>query len=339
MAVSLTANYTTGIDVSVREQLSDLITVIDANQCPVSANIAQIDMQNPELYEHQIDDLPTPTAAGMLSGFDFTDAALIDGVTARTRVASRAQIQAYGIKISDRTEKTEKAGMDSEIAYQLAKLADALKRNCEKAITTNRTPVASGSASVPLVAGIPTWIRTNADYNVQTAPTLTGTPAQPVASTGVLTVRAIDESALLDLLRQSYDAGGNIDMWSVGTAVKQILSQYFFTTNARIATQYQDQGSAPGGGLQVVGAVDFYVSDFGIIAIVPNRFQDQATDIMMLDTSLWEKGVFRGYEVQEMGRGGDNERYIILHDFSLISRDEAGSAIFAEASTTAAMVP
>lgn len=330
---ALTANFSTEVSGSLREDFSDIVTVIDPTETPIQANIAQTDISNPEGYDYQIDNLNTASTAGQTDGFAFS--ALGDSVTARIRLKSRAMIQARGFTISDRLEATDKAGADSEIANQLALRSEDLKRDCEASITTFRTPVASASGTAPLAAGIPTWIRTNRSFGATGAdPTLSG--SEPVVGTDG-TPRAVDESIFLDLLGQCYDSGGNPDMVSVSRAVKQVMSQYFFTTNARIATPYQDHGRSPSSGIQVVGAVDYYVSDFGVLAIVPNRFQ-RSTDVLILDTSLFELGVFRGYQVRQMGIDGDRESYMILHDFTVISRQEAGSACFADASGSTAMV-
>lgn len=334
MAVALTANFSSQVSNSLRENFSDIVATIDPTEVPVQANIGRIEISNPEGYEHQLDSLNTPTNAGFEDGFDFED--LTSALTTRVRLKMRAQVQAKAIKISNRLEETDKAGVDSEISYQLARRAEDMRRDCENTITTLREPVPSAAGIAPLTGGIPSWLTTNVDYNTQNAPTL-GADGEPNWTAGTATARGITETALLALLRGSYDAGGNIDMWSVSPAVKQLMSLFFFTANARIATQYQDAGAKPGRGLQVVGAVDFYVSDFGVIAIVPNRFHNDPADIFMLDTDMWEIGTFRGYEVHEMGLMGDYQSYMLVHDFGLVSRDEAASALFAEASQTIAM--
>lgn len=338
MPVSLTANYTGNVSNSLREQLSDIMTIIDATETPVQANIGQVDVDNPEGYEWLVDGLNTVSAAGVEDGFAFADITPGGGtdVTIPSRRLSRCQIQVRAINISNRYEETDKAGRDSEISYQLALRSEDLKRDCESAITTNRTPVASASGTPPLTAGIPTWIETNADYGATgSAGGLSG--REPTEGTAG-TARALNESAFLDLVGGCYDEGGNPDMVVLGREAKQRFSQYMFGGSARIATQYQDQGRAPSAGLQVVGAVDFYVSDFGVLAIVPDRFLNQNSDMLILDTSLWEIGTFRGYQVQEMGLDGDRQRFFILHDFCLIARDEAGSALYADIDPTAAMV-
>jgi hypothetical protein len=168
-------------------------------------------------------------------------------------------------------------------------------------------------------------------------PTLSGgEPVVGAGADGTTTGRALSEATLLDLVGQIYDNGGNPTMIEVSRDLKQGWSAYMLSGNARSATQYQDQGRKPNQGIQVVGAVDYYVSDFSVLSVVPNRFS-RASDVTIYDTSLWEKGTFRNYEVLELGIEGDSQRFIMLHDFALISRDESGSAIIRDLDDTLAM--
>ena len=331
--VAVTANYSTQVSGSLREDLSNIITTIDPTETPVSANLATVDISNPEGFEWQIDSLAAASDAGVVDGVAFS--ALTSAVSTRTRLKARCQIQVKAFSISNRKEETDTAGVDSEIAYQLALRSEELQRDREKSILTFRTPVASASGTAPLVAGIPTWIRTNRDAGGGGAdPTLSG--SEPVVGTDG-TARALDESLIKTLFQGSYNAGGNIDMGVLPVAAKAAFSTYMFGNDARIATPYQDYGSTISSGIQVVGAVDYYTSDFSKIALVPNRFQ-RSTDSLFLDTSLFELGVFRGYQVIEMGVTGDRQDFMVLNDFTVISRNEAGSANFADTDGTLAMV-
>ena len=340
MAVTLAQTFT---DNSRKEDVSDIITIIDPTDTPVLANIGEQDIENPDAYEWQIDALAGESQAGQEDGFDFDD--ITDSVTERTKLVARCQIQAKGVKISERRDQNAKYGLDSELAYQLAKRSEEMKRDCESTILLRRGPTTSASGVAPLCAGIPAWIRSNISLGgtgggaTPQAPALTGTtPAEPdMTSADDGSVRALDESVFLDLIGQCYDEGGNPDMIVVPRAVKQLMSQYFFSQNARIATPYQDHGKSPASGLQVVGAVDYYVSDFGVLAIVPNRLMPTA-EALILDTSMWEKGTFRGYEMHEIAKDGDHQKYMLVHDFTLISRDEAASARFAAIDTSPPMV-
>lgn len=336
MAVGITATYNTNTSASTREDVSEIISNIDPTETPISANIGTEQVDNPVLHNWQKDSLAATAVTGEVDGVEHS--ALTDAVsTARSRLAMTCMIQGKGISITRRQQKLDKYGVDDEVAYQLAKAGAELKRNQEACICTPRTPVAAASGTAPLTAGIPTWIRTNhAAGSGGAAPTLAGTPSQPVVGTDG-TVRALDESIILGLVKQSYDEGGKIDLISVGSDAKMALSAFMFGTSSRIATPYQDFGKNPNMGVTVVGAVDVIVTDFGPVAIIPNRFQ-RARDVLMLDTSQWAIGIFDDYFVEEMAKTGDYEKHMVLHDFGVISYAEEASAWFADADGTAAMV-
>jgi len=337
MAVSpsLLATYTSNVGESLKEDVSDIITNISPTEYPIQANIGSISIDNPEFFEWQIDTLADARTNGEVDGFAFSD--LDNTLTTRTRLKAVCQIQSRGFSVSDRQEEVSKYGLDSEISYQATLRGEELRRDCEKVITTPTTPVDSASGTAPLTAGIPSWLRTNTSRNGGSDPGLTsGEPSSAAAGDIDGTDRALSEADLLTVIGEIYDEGGNPDMVSVGRTVKQRFSQYMLSGNARSATQYQDQGRSPNSGIQVVGAVDYYVSDFGVLAVVPNRFQRE-DDVLILDTSLWELGTFRGYQLKENGRDGDKLDFFVVHDFCLISRNEAGSGVVADIDETTAM--
>lgn len=335
MAVGITATYNTNTSASTREDVSNIISNIDPTETPISANIGREDVDNPDLYQWQVDSLAATSTAGQIDGV--AQSALPDAVsTARAKRAARCQIQGKGISITRRQQKLDKYGIDDEVAYQLAKAGAELKRDQEATICLPRTPVASASGTAPLLAGIPTWIRTNtSNGSGGAAPTLTGTPAQPVVGTDG-TVRALSEATLMTMIKQSYDEGGKIDMASVATAEKQAMSAFLFGSSTRIATPYQDFGSKPGMGATVQGAVDVIITDFGPLYIVPNRFQ-RGRDVLLLDTAQWSIGIFDDYFVEETAKVGDYENHMVLHDYTVISHAEEASAWIADIDTTAAM--
>lgn len=344
MTVAVVATYDTRTAVSTREDVSDAITNIDPTETPVVANLAQNgSVKNPDLHEWQTDAYLAPSAAGQVDGVLMSAAALPDaagtaGVDARLRYGAPCQIQAYGLALTGRQQMLDQAGIEDEKSYQIARAGAMLTRDMEATIATFRTPVAPASGVAPLFAGIPTWIRTNTDRGAGGAdPTVAGTPLQPVIGTDG-TIRAADESLILDLLRQVYDEGGNTDMICVGTQMKQRFSNFYFTSGsgARIATPYQSVEKGDRGAM-VQGAVDLYVSDFGTVAVVPSRFQ-RARDILILDTSVWEIAKFRDFQVTTMGRRGDLEEEMLLHDYTIVCYAEQANAIFADADGSTAMV-
>src|SRR6185295_16148273 len=85
------------------------------------------------------------------------------------------------------------------------------------------------------------------------------------------TPRAFTEAQLKNVLQKCYSAGGEPDTIMVGPAQKQT-----FSTFSGNATRFDKSEDA-----KLYAAIDVYVSDFGSLKVVPNRFQ-AARDVFVL---------------------------------------------------------
>lgn len=323
---------------NVREDLTDVIYNISPTEVPLQANAGRGSMDN-TLHEWQIDELAAvDTSNAAIDGADFGT----DSSDQAQRIGVFAQISIKYLAVSRRANIVNKAGRKSELAYQIAKKGKELRRDVEAIATTNQATLQGNSTTASLSASLSAWIKTNTDRGTGgTDPALSNTTyGQPTTAAGdaaALNLRALSEATLLTVLKDAYVQGGNPNMIMCGPTMKQRISNYMFTSGARIATQYQDQGPANRGGISVVGAVDVYVSDFTVIDIVPNRFQRER-DLWVLDTEYWEIAYLDGYKTETIAKIGDAERRHILVDWGLVSDQEAASGVIADIDETTAMV-
>lgn len=320
---------------NVREDLTDVIYNISPTEVPFQANAGRGSASN-TLKEWQIDELETPDGSNAaIDGADFG----ADSSDPASRVGVYMQISIKYINVSRRANIVNKAGRKSALAYQIAKKGKALRRDVETIALQNQATLAGDSSTASLTAGVPAWLKTNTFRGATgTDPALSNTTyGEPTTAAGDGTQEALSETNLLGILKDCYVQGGNPNMVMVGPTVKQNFSNYMFTANARIATQYQDQGANNRGGVSVVGAVDVYVSDFTVIDIVPNRFQRER-DVFVLDTEYWEVTYLDGYKTETIAKIGDSERRHILVDWGVKSNNEAASGIVADVDETTPMV-
>ena len=320
---------------NVREDLTDVIYNISPTEVPFQANAGRGNADQ-TLHEWQIDELAAvDTGNAAIDGADFG----ADASDPAQRIGNFAQISIKYIAVSRRANIVNKAGRRSELSYQIAKKGKELRRDVEAIATRNQAALQGNSSTASLTGSLGAWIRTNTDRGATgTDPALSGgTFGQPTTAAGDGTVRALDESDMLALLRDAYIQGGNPNMMMCGPTVKQLFSNFMFTTGARIATQRQDQGPVNRGGISVVGAVDVYVSDFTVIDVVPNRFQRER-DFWILDTEYWEICYLDGYKTETISKIGDAERRHVLVDWCVASHNEAASAVFADVDETTPMV-
>lgn len=318
-----------------REDLSDIIYNISPTDTPFMSNASRGTASN-TLTEWLIDELADPdTTNAQIDGDDFAGEAQVDAA----RLGNYCQISWKDIVISRRANKINKAGRKSELAYKLAKKGKELKRDVEAILTgANQVASAGNSTTAGTLADLTSWLKTNTDRGVGGAdPVLSNTTyGQPTTAAVDGTQRALTEQGLLDIIASIYDEGGDPGVIMMAPAVKQKFSNYMFGTSARIATPYQDHGANAKGGVTAIGAVDVYVSDFGVLDVVPNRFQ-RDRDVFVLDMEYWSVNYFDGFMTEVIAKSGDSEKRRILADYTLCSKNEAASGIYADVDPTAAM--
>lgn len=320
---------------NVREDLTDVIYNISPTEVPFQANAGRGSSAQ-TLHEWQLDQLAAvDTSNAAIDGADFGT----DSSDEAERIGVYMQISIKYLAVSRRANIVNKAGRKSELAYQIAKKGKELRRDVEAIATLNQATLAGNSTTASLTAGLGAWIKTNSARGALGAdPSLSNTTygiPDTAATDGTPT--ALTETNLLQIMREAYIAGGDPNMVMVGPTVKQRISNYMFTTAARIATQYQDQGPTNRGGVSVIGAVDVYVGDFQILDIVPNRFQRER-DCWVLDTEYWDISYLDGYKTETIAKIGDAERRHILVDWGVKSKNEGASGVVADVDETTAMV-
>ena len=123
----------------------------------------------------------------------------------------------------------------------------------------------------------------------------------------------------------------------LGVDAKQKYSNYMFSSSARIATQYQDQGASPRGGVQVVGAVDVWVTNTAVMDVIPNRFM-RSRDTLIYNTGWADCAAFDPMQTDAMAKTADTDDRMILVDHTLVVRNRAAFGTFADVDPTTAMV-
>lgn len=349
----------TGIGNKAREDLGDIIYNISPTETPFTMLIGRTDADQ-DAHEWVTDSLAAPSSNNRhVDGDDFMAegdpgssqvGAGFDGVaiTSGSRIGNHCQISRKDIVVSRRANLVKKAGRKDELGYQIAKAGRELKRDTESALVANNAAI-QGSTTVAGQAGsYLAWIRANSSRYNTTAGTDGADPAALVAGfpTGATAVdasllRALSETDILDVIADCYIAGGDIDTMLLAPALKQKWSQYMFspdTTNSgRIATQYQDQGKSPSKGATALGAVDVYVSDFGVIDVIPDRFM-RTRDVLIFEAAMWAIAYLDPYQQFDVAKTGDSEKRVLLVDWTLEARNPAGCGTVADVNSATPMV-
>ncbi len=316
---------------NVREDLSDKIINIAPTETPFVSQICSKGKADQTYFEWVIDDLDT--VDGSNARIDGADAGA-DTSSKGDRVGNYCQISDKPIKISGRADTVKKAGRKKELGYQLMKAGKKLKRDMETILTGNQASLAGDSSTASTTGSLRAWIATNDDFDTGGASGGFSGGIVGAATDGTGT-RALTEAELLAVVKDCYVAGGEPDTIMVSPSVKQRMSAYMFGSTARIATPYRDSAGSKSP-MAAIGAVDVYVSDFGELKIVPNRFQ-RDRDVFVLDSGMWELKYLRPMKVNKLAKTGDAENRQLIVDYGLCAKNEAASGCVADVDHTTAM--
>jgi hypothetical protein len=266
-------------------------------------------------HEWQTDSLAAATTGNAaIEGADATSATLSPTV----RLGNYTQIIQKTVQVSGTLDTVNKAGRKSEKAYQLAKASAELKRDLETILLANQGRSAGSSTIARKLGSILSWIKTNSDV---------GSGGSDPATIGVSTrtdgtQRTFTETLLKTVVSEVYVSGGSPKILMVGAAGKQKVSSF-----AGIAAQrYMAPGNTP---TTIIGAADVYMSDFGTMSVVPNRFM-RTRDALILDPEYAALAYLRPFQTNDLAKVGDSENTQLLAEVTLEVKNEAAHGIVAD---------
>src|SRR5690349_2180266 len=312
-----TNTFLTFSAVGNREDLLDKITNISPTDVPFATMAGSV-TTNGTFHEWQTDSLATAAQNAQLQGDDVTFAA----VTPTVRVGNRTQISRKEVIVSGTQEAVDKAGRNSEVVYQMSKKRDELKRDKEFVLCSNQAPVTGNSATAPQLRPLCGWITTNVDRGVGGA---NGT-SSAAATDG--TQRALTLAMVTTAQQNAWTQGGKPTFLMTGPKQRGVLT----TIMGAAATKFYAVEDK-----RMVNTIQAYEGDFGLVKIVTNRFvrggQTGADrEIFLLDPDLWNVAYLKGRKMvtKDLGATGDNEKGLVLTEYTLESLQEAGNAIVAD---------
>lgn len=309
--------------VGVREQLSNLIANISPADTPLCTAIGAEGCGD-TTFSWQTDVLSTAAQNHQVSGYDITT---YNEVTATVRLYNYCSLSQRDFAIAGDTEAAEKAGRESEVGYQLTKTSKELKRDIEVNYTANNAAVAPNGATAGETGSLPAFIKTNVQAGTNGSHAGWGTIPTGARSNG--TEGASSETLLKKAVRQSYEQGGEPTLVMAGPYQKQQISAY-----AGIAAQRANTALPSNVPVTILAAADGYVSDFGTLMIVPNRHQ-RPIDVWVLDPDGIRERIFRDYEMEEMAKTGDAEKWDIRTSRGLQVDQQLAHALITDVTSTA----
>jgi hypothetical protein len=309
--------------VGLREQLAEAISMISPTETPFMSSCGTGAKAGGTLVEWQTDALRTAAANAQIEGDEYT----FSTATATVRVGNYCQISRGTYLISGTLEAVDKAGRDSEIAYQRMKVGKELKRDQEVVFLRAQAGVAGSAGVARTLAGLNAWVKTNVDKHAAGGnPTYTSGVPAAVRTDG--TLRAFTETILKSAISSCWTSGAEPKVLMVGPINKDRVSGF-----SGIATRNFDLSNTSPKPTAIIGAADVYVSNFGAIRVVPNRFQREQ-DGWLLDFDFLAVRYLRPYFEDKGAKTGDAEKRAILAEYTLEVKNEAALGLCADLTTT-----
>jgi len=305
-----TGVYVTFSSAGLREDLENVIYDISPTDTPFMSMGGRMDAIAVN-HEWQTD-----TLASAADNFNEEGATLTAAEpAATTRVGNICQISLKTTLVSGTLDAVSKAGRREELAYQMSKRSKELKRDMERAmvgVNQSKTAMAADS-TVRKLGSLSSWVTTNA--SVGSGGTAAGAGGNGTARTDG-TARTFTEALLKASILSAYDEGADIKYLMMAPSQKQTFSSFVGVGGASGVSNFNDVADQ-----RIIGGMDVYVSDFGEMAVVPNRFQ-RSRDVWLLDPEYYGVAYLRPFFQREVASTSDGEQRAIIAEYTLVCKNE-----------------
>ena len=314
------AVYKTSDAVGAREDLSDVITRIDADETPIVSNATK-EVTRAVNHEWQVQELAAASDTNSASeGADFS----FVNPTATTRLGNQHQIAVQAASVSGTLDSIDRAGRDKETAY--VKLIKGLeqRRDIDKSLFKNEAK----SASDPRKAGkFLSFITNFVKEGATTTPSGDGTDVSDMAGANAALTLAKIESAM----KLSFDDGGQPEMMVCSPANKVAFSD--LSSGSAVTNQLHMTAGNPQDAV-IIGSVSIFLTDFGTLNVVIDR-QATDTEILLLDPDYYSIGHMPGrwFSATDVAATGDGTKFSLISEYTLIMRGPKAHAAVVDLST------
>lgn len=329
----------------IREDVMDKIFDISRIPLPFTDLVGAPGKSKQSYIEWTQDTLSAPdTTNAVIDGSDASGNDTVVGV----RVGNHHQISDKVVRVSFRADVSNKIGRTKEIAYQMMRRQQELRRDVEAIALTNQASVADNGSNVAgKVGGLPSWLVTSAYHGTNGANGGFNSSTKVTAARTVGHKRALTEALLRDAIQAVYQEGGDVTVMMAVPSVISKFSQYMLSSGGHVAPIQATTSAQSQRPVTALGAVNVFVTDFGTIRAVPNRLQQTymstdttpaaVSDVFLLDTEYVGLSYLQGYQTETLAKTGLAENRQISVDWTLVVNTEKAHGLIADIDGTAAM--
>jgi hypothetical protein len=306
----------------IRQDLSDLIAVVDAKTCPVVSMARKGSEPINPLTQWQADSFGNPTLAGVLSTSDVTNSDFEDQAAARVLLNARIQKFRRVPSVDDLAQHvSEVAGVGKrrEMARAVTKSLEMLKRDMEATFCSDQESREQSGSNAYLTRGLGRWIQNGAQSDLP----VNASYRTPTGSINATATASLTENNIQDMLQSIYSQTGKVATYSLvcGPTLKRQFTSFtrtqFGSTNVASAIRVLNQKDEN----KIVSTVDIFEGDFGTLELIPSLFlaADATTNAAavqngrgyVLDMDMVELRYNRKPRFQELEDRGGGPRGIV----------------------------
>lgn len=264
-----------------REELADLISMVDAKDTPITSMAKKGSKPGNTLFRWQADRLPTPRTTGTVDGTDVTtyENYVKDGSTVyRAELSNFIQIFRRSVRVSPLTQDIAVvAGVRDELANNVAKGIQGLKRDMESTVASNNGMQADDGTNPYLTRGLGKWLEaagSGSQDTVHPIPSIFQTPTANISTVGTA---ALTETVVQNVLTGIYTQTGQFRDFDLvcGSALKRAFTNLAYTSSSSGSTNTQSAIrtlNRESDASTYISSVDVFEGDFGKLRLHPSHF-------------------------------------------------------------------
>lgn len=307
--------------VGIRQDLSDLIAVVDAKTCPVVSTAKKGSEPINPLTQWQADAFATTgVPSGVLSNADISSSDFIDNAANRAILSARVQKFREVPSVDDLAQNVSEVagvGKKREMARAVTKSLEQIKRQMEAAFCSDQESQEQSGSDPYLTRGLGKWIQNGAQTDLPVAAAY----RTPSASINTTATASLTEANVQDVLQSIYEQTGKVSTYSLicGPNLKRAFTGFtrtqFASTNVASAIRTLNQDAEA---KKITSTVDIFEGDFGTLELIPSLFlaknastAEQLSRGYVLDMDMIELRYNRKPRFQELEDRGGGSRGIV----------------------------
>ena len=306
--------------VGLREDLADVISVVDAKNTPISSMAKKgSDLANGSVFSWQADSYNDPSFAGVLTNADVST--FDDPAKNRALLSGRAQKFRRSIKVDDFAQNVDNiagVGKKKEMARGVSRSLVEIARDLESAIASDNDSQEQSGATPFKTRGLGSWVSSAAQSDLP-CPANFRTPAASINNTALA---SLTETDVQSILQSIYTVTGQINTMVLvcGPELKRKFTEFTrFATGSDSAQELSIRTfTQPTEARKITAKVDTFEGDFGTISLLPSLFnakdQNEATQLRrgyLIDPNMIELRYGRRPRFQELEDQGGGPRGLI----------------------------